>query len=95
MASHLASAPTEILVHSELTLTEISTYYMCMFSALVPSVTRRDYREMMFIFQMQRSPAWFPRWASLVQHSQPEAAAGHFPQSKTENSVPQQPYTRI
>lgn len=27
MASHLASAPTEILVLSELTLTEISTYY--------------------------------------------------------------------
>lgn len=51
--------------------------------ALAPSVTGRGYRQVIFIFQMQRSPAWFPRLASLVQHSQPEAAAGHFPQPKT------------
>ena len=50
--------------------------------ALAVCVTRWGYRQVIFTLKMQRSPAWFPRSAPLVQHTQPEAAAEHFPEPK-------------
>lgn len=41
---------------------------------------------MIFTLKMQRSPACFPRSAPLVQHTQPEADAEHFPEPKKGDS---------
>lgn len=50
--------------------------------ALALWVTKRRCRKAIFTFTTRRSPAWFPRSAPLVQHTQPGAAAEGFPERK-------------